>query len=151
MSHTELDQLDVLQRVLERRLTPRQASTLLNLGERQVQRLCRALREHGPAGLVSKKRGRPSNRRLPQALRQQALALVRERYADFGPTLAHEKLEEFHGIRVSVEALRKWMVQDQNLEVKTWARLSGRRRSPHISDNLLSISDPQVSIALHRL
>ncbi|WP_407674601.1 ISNCY family transposase [Paraliomyxa miuraensis] len=126
MSRTELDRLDVVQRVLERRLTQRQAATLLGLGERQVQRLCRTVRAHGAAGLVSKKRGRPSNRQCPQALRQRAVALVRERYADFGPTLAQEKLEELHELCVSVETLRKWMIQDE-----LWVPRALRQRPPH--------------------
>lgn len=126
MSHTELDRLEVLQRVLDRRLTQRRAATMLDLGERQVQRLCRALRKHGPAGLVSKKRGLRSNRRLPAALRERALTLVRKRYADFGPTLAQEKLEELHGVHVSVETLRKWMTQDE-----LWVPRALRQRRPH--------------------
>jgi hypothetical protein len=62
--------------------------------------------------LVSKKRGRRSTRRLPDATRSEVLGVVRERYGDFGPTLAHEKLTELHGVTVSVETLREWMVSD---------------------------------------
>src|SRR3954466_7703859 len=57
------------------------------------------------------RRGRPSNNRLPDVLRDQAIALVREHYADFGPTLAAEKLEDRHDLRVSRETLRSWMIQ----------------------------------------
>src|SRR5262249_45734818 len=54
--------------------------------------------EHGgAASLLSKRRGRPSNNRLPEAYRELALLLVRKRYADFGPPLAAEKLAEVHG------------------------------------------------------
>ncbi len=110
MSAKELDRLEVLGRVVERRLTQRQAAEQLGLSERQVRRLCRALRRQGAAGLVSRKRGRPSNRRLPAVVREQAVALVRERYADFGPTLAGEKLAAQHGVAVSTETLRQWMI-----------------------------------------
>ncbi|MCC6641924.1 MAG: helix-turn-helix domain-containing protein [Deltaproteobacteria bacterium] len=110
MSAKELDRLEVLGRVIERRLTQRQATEQLGLSLRQVERLCGALRRDGAAGLVSGKRGRPSNRKLPAVLRQQALELVRARYADFGPTFACEKLAERHDIEVSRETLRHWMI-----------------------------------------
>lgn len=54
--------------------------------------------------------GRPSNNRISDGVRDYALALVRERYADFGPTLATEKLGERDGLHVSRETVRGWMV-----------------------------------------
>ncbi len=90
MSHTELERLEVIQRVRERRLTQGEAATMLGLGVRQVQRLCAAYRDQRAAGLVSGRRGRRSNRRLPDGRRRGALELVCTRYADFGPTLAAE-------------------------------------------------------------
>jgi hypothetical protein len=66
------------------------------------------LQAAGVAALVSKKRGRPSNNRLGQALRVEVLNLVRERYDDCGPTLAHEKLTDQHGVKLSIETLRRW-------------------------------------------
>jgi hypothetical protein len=126
MSAKELDRLEVLGRVIERRLTQRQAAEQLGLSERQVRRLCRALGEQGAGGLVSRKRGRPSNRKLPVAVRDEALALVRARYADFGPTLAGEKLAEQHGVAVCVETLRQWMIR-----ADLWTPRSQRPRRAH--------------------
>jgi hypothetical protein len=77
---------------------------------RQIKRLKQRLLAEGPAGLVSKKRGRPSNRQLAPELLEQALGLVARHYADFGPTLACEKLQERHGLNLSVETLRKAMI-----------------------------------------
>jgi hypothetical protein len=111
MSRKKIDRLDVIRRVNERRLTQVKAAQLLGLGPRQVGRLCAAYGRHGPPGLVSRQRGKASNRRLPAALQTRALELVRERYADFGPTLAGEKLRELHGVDVSRETLRKWMAE----------------------------------------
>ena len=99
----------MIRRVLERRLTQVKAAEILGLGARQVGRLCAAYGRHGPPGLVSRQRGKASNRRLPLALQMRSLDLVRERYADFGPTLAAEKLLELHGVDVARETLRKWM------------------------------------------
>jgi hypothetical protein len=110
MSAREVDRLDVVRSVVEGRLTQAKAGELTGLSERQVWRLCAAYEAHGAAGIVSKKRGRPSNRRLAAELQEDAVALVRERYADFGPKLAHEKLLELHDIRIGRETLRKWLV-----------------------------------------
>ena len=126
MSARELNRLEVLGRVAERRLTQRRAAEQLGLSERQVRRLCRALGQQGAPGLVSRKRGHPSNRKLPAAVRERALGLVRARYADFGPTLAREKLFEHHGVEVSTETLRQWMI-----DAGLWVPRSQRPRRAH--------------------
>lgn len=126
MSHRELNRLEVVGRVIERRLSQWKAAEQLNLTVRQVQRLCRNLRQHGPAGLVSRKRGRPSNRRTPAAVREHIVELVRSRYADFGPTLACEKLVELHGVKVSIETVRTWMI-----ETGLWIPRARRSGLPH--------------------
>jgi transposase len=112
VSEMELSRLDTLQRIAERRLTCTAAAKLLGLSRRQVHRLLNAYRAQGPAALVSKRRGQPSNRRYPAELRHKALGLVREHYHDFGPTFAAEKLAEHHDLRISHETLRQWMIQD---------------------------------------
>ena len=97
MSDRELRRLEVLQDLDRRRLTTVAASQLLGLERRQVFRLLKAYRIEGPTGLISKRRGRRGNRRKPEAVRRAVLAMIRERYWDFGPTLAAEKLREAHG------------------------------------------------------
>ncbi|WP_371826881.1 ISNCY family transposase [Microvirga sp. VF16] len=109
----------------ESRLTARQAANMLRLTERQVWRLLGRFRHDGAAGLASRKRGRVSNRRLHPALREITMSLVRVHYADFGPTLAAEKLAERHDLRVGRETLRKWMMEDG-----LW--LDRRRRLPSV-------------------
>src|SRR5215208_8453258 len=111
MSKRELNRIDVLARLESGRLTPVTAASLLRVSERQVYRLMRRFRDDGPAGMADRRRGRPSNNRLPDVLREQAVALVREPYADFGPTLAAEKLADRHALRVSRETLRSWMIR----------------------------------------
>ncbi|WP_370886584.1 ISNCY family transposase [Caballeronia sp. RCC_10] len=85
------------------------AAERLGLCERQISRLARRYVASGPVALISGKRGQPSNRELPADLRSRAMALVRERYVDFGPTLACEKLRECHGIALGKETVRRWM------------------------------------------
>src|SRR3954462_1579486 len=110
MSKKEFDRLEVLLGGRSGRLRVADACELLSLKRRQVFRLLAGLKHGGTASLVSKRRGRPSNNRLPEAYRELALSLVREQYADFGPTLAAEKLVEVHGCAISRETLRAWMI-----------------------------------------
>lgn len=109
MSAKELKRLEVIRRVLESRWPQARAGALLGLTTRQVRRLCRAFEVAGPSGLVSRKRGRKSNRRLTDEFEARVMAIVREHYGDFGPKLAQEKLLELHDLRVGRETLRKWM------------------------------------------
>src|SRR5436190_19836478 len=110
MSDGELKRLEVLRDLDQKRLTSEAAAQLLGLERRQVFRLLKAYRSQGATGLISKRRGCPSNRRKPVELRDKALAIIRERYGDFGPTLAAEKLREVHGIALGRETLRLWMI-----------------------------------------
>jgi transposase len=112
MSQHELSRLEVFQQLLEKRLKQRQAADLLGLSVRQVIRLAKAFKREGAAALVSQRRGRPSNNRLAAPLLTQAGELLRAHYYDFGPTLAHEKLVEGHGLRLSVESVRHLMTAE---------------------------------------
>ena len=92
MSDKDLSRYKVINDVCERRLRRVDAAEILNLSERQVQRLMNRLRESGAASLAHGARGKPSNNRLPSHYRQTILSIVRKHYADFAPTLAQEKL-----------------------------------------------------------
>jgi hypothetical protein len=112
MSKQEFSRLDVLLRVQSGRLRISDACVLIGLQRRQVFRLLRGLKQDGATSLLSKRRGKPSNHRLPAEVRTLALSIVRERYCDFGPSLVAEKLAEHHGCSVSRETLRGWMIAD---------------------------------------
>ena len=112
MSDRELTRLRVMIDLADDRLTVDAAATLIGLGRRQIYRLRRAFSADGPAGLASRKRGRPSNRKRGETFRATVLSLVREHYIDFGPTLAVEKLTSRHGLRIGVETLRQWMMAE---------------------------------------
>jgi len=117
MSQGELSRLEVVQRVKQKNLKQREAAELLGLTERQIKRLCKLYEEDGVSGLISKRRGRPSNNRLAVKTVKKARELLRTHYHDFGPTLAHEKLT-IKGVRLSVEAVRQLMIAEGLWQVR---------------------------------
>ena len=126
MSCNELTRLRVLIDVADGRLSVEGATGLIGVGRRQIYRLLQAFHADGPDGLISRKRGGPSNRALGAVFRETVLAIVRERYADFGPTLAAEKLSELHGLDLGVETLRQWMIG-----AGIWVRRKDRLKRIH--------------------
>jgi transposase len=106
MSAKERDRSAVMRRVVACELTQVRAGELLGLGVRQVKRLVAAFRRRGDRGLVSGKRGKPSNNPLDRSVITRIEAALRERYPDFGATFAAEKLSQHEGISVSKETVR---------------------------------------------
>ncbi|WP_426233723.1 helix-turn-helix domain-containing protein, partial [Pararhizobium sp. DWP3-4] len=109
MSERDLQRIEILSKVVAGRMTMVSAAHVLDLSERQVRRLLERIRTGGAASIRHKAIGRPSNNRISDGVRDYAVTLVHERYADFGPTLAAEKLAERDGLHVSRETLRSWM------------------------------------------
>jgi transposase len=105
----DLKRLHVMHKVLEGTMTQAEAAELLSLSERQIRRIVQRLRAEGDPGIVHRSRGTPSNRKLPKKLKDRIVHLYKKTYADFGPTLFAEKLEEREGIRVSRETARTWL------------------------------------------
>lgn len=111
MSMREIDRLKTVQAVVDGDLKPMVAAARMGLTTRQVRRLAHRYRTEGVTGLVSRKRGRVGNRQLAPQLASTALGIIRDRYADFGPTLACEKLHELHGITLGKETVRRLMTE----------------------------------------
>ena len=130
MSAREADRLSVVRKVVSKRLVQREAAERLGLSIRQVKRLARRYRDDGAAGLVSRRRGRRSNNALDPGVRREVMDVVRDRYADFGPTLACEKLTEVHGHSLSVETLRQWMIAEGLWKAKSRRRARIHQRRP---------------------
>ena len=124
MSVKELRRIHVLRQVMEQKLTQVKAGVLVGLTARHVRRLLQRVRTEGDAGLVHRGRGKPSNRRMPEKVKAKVLTLYAQRYGDFGPTLAAEKLAERHGLTLSDETLRRWL-QAQGVDHFR------RRKRPH--------------------
>ena len=103
----------VLDLLAAKQITPRQASQQLKITIRQIGRIAKRYKTEGVSGLYSKKLGQHSNNKFPDAIKNRFTQVVREKYPDFGPTFAHEKLTEFHDAQFSIETLRKWMIEER--------------------------------------
>jgi transposase len=112
MSTKELSRLEVMQRLAEKRMSQKEAGEILHVGTRQIKRLLKRYRNQGAAGLVSRHRGRKANNRLSESVKKQGLDLLKTKYQGFGPTLAHEKLVEKDKLQVSLESVRKIMIEE---------------------------------------
>jgi transposase len=119
----ELRRLHVIEKVLEGGLKQIEAAEILCLSSRQIRRVVKRVKQEGQRGIVHRSRGRPSNRRIADQLRDKVIRFYREKYKDFGPTLACEKLLERDGVRISDETLRRWL-----LESGDWKRIRKGRR-----------------------
>lgn len=112
MSEKEIYRLQIMTQLAEKQITQRRAGEQLGVSIRQVRRIWLRFKQEGAEGLINKSRGKPSHNRLSEEVKRQALDLILERYRDFGPTLAREKLVEVHGLQVSDETVRKLMIAE---------------------------------------
>lgn len=112
MKEHEVDRAGVMQRLAAKEIKQRHAAKLLNISVRQVKRIFKSYKLHGAIGLVHKGRGREGNRALPQEEKDRMLDIIKISYADFGPTLACEKLAERHGVHHADETIRKLMIAE---------------------------------------
>jgi transposase len=126
LSQRERDRLRVLHEIRRKQITQREAARRLKISDRHVRRLLVAVEKRGDRALLHGLRGRPSNCRLAARWERKILTRVRERYADFGPTLAAEHLAQ-EGLPVSRETLRKWMVK-----ASLWRPRAQRVKSIHV-------------------
>ena len=110
MSQKEAKRGQVMELLTAGKIDQKEAGKILAVSVRQIKRILRRYRTLGLPGLISKKRGRVSNRRVDETIRTTAIKMIGEHYCDFGPTLAAEKLAELHDIHLSVETVRQIMI-----------------------------------------
>jgi transposase len=110
MSADELKRLLVVQKIVDKNLTQVLAAKQLGLTDRQMRRLVKSYKLYGAEGLVSKQRGQNRKRKYSDDKIDDIKKLVSQHYYDFGPKFAAEKLTERHGIKISKETLRQWMI-----------------------------------------
>jgi biotin operon repressor len=123
MTQAERDRLVALKKAQKKLITQKQVAEELGITERHVRRLLRALKRRGDKVVVHALRGLPSNRKINADTEQKVITILSQPvYRGFGPTLAAEYLETEHGIQVSRETVRQWMVK-----AKLW-----RARKQHI-------------------
>jgi transposase len=111
MSINELSRLELIIKIIEKKLKQSEAADILGVGIRQIKRLVKKYRFEGALGLISKKRGSPGNHCLSKGLKELALGLIVDQYGDFGPTLAQEKLKEVDNLEISVSTVRSLMIE----------------------------------------
>lgn len=125
MTEKELTSYNLILQVTQKKLSQMKASELLGISDRHFRRLLKAYKEKGPSALISKRRGKPSNNRISEKIRQKVLKLLNTRYKGFGPTFASEKLKEEYKVGLSAETLRQLMIKEGLWKSKS-------RRQPHI-------------------
>jgi hypothetical protein len=112
MSIKEANRLSIMRQIDKKMLSVKKASEELGVSLRQAKRIRRRYILHGELGLISKHRGKISPNRIDLKLKNQVLGILRrDEYAGFGPTLVKEKLRQRHGIYLSDETLRNWMIE----------------------------------------
>ena len=124
MTQEELKRLHIIRKALDKSITQAEAAGIIGVCLRQVQRIVKIVRAEGDKGVIHKSRGQPSNRALPNKIKDKALKLYKEKYPDFGPTLGSEKLFEIDKIKINDETLRLWLLGADIFYKK-------RRKRPH--------------------
>lgn len=129
MTPKELSRYGVIKRLIEKEIDGTEASKQLGLSKRQVKRIKARVIKEGARGIIHGQRGKTSNNRIPEDKVKEMKAIIKDKYHDFGPTFAAEKLEENHQIKVSNEKLRQLMIgwdcwkvrpRKKNKEYRAW-------------------------------
>lgn len=128
MNEKELTRWRIIEEVLNKKLTQKEAATSLDISERQLRNLITAYKKSGKEGLISKHRGKVSNNKYDKQLKDKALQILAEKYPGYGPTLSTEKLQENHGIPPSRETIRNWLIERNMWRIKHSRKKVHQRR-----------------------
>lgn len=112
MSMKEAKRLHVVRQAIEKGITQAEAARVIGLDLRQVQRIVRRVRQEGDQGICHRARGKRPNNLIPEKVKDKVLKLCRGIYYELGPTHAGEKLLEKDQVKVSVETLRTWFIEE---------------------------------------
>jgi len=110
MTQRELDRVKILHQAIQKRITQEKAGELLELSREWVNRLCQRIKKKGDRAVIHGLRGQPSNHQLPAGLADKAISKIKEKYSDFRPGFAAEKLLELDKIKLSAETVRRLMI-----------------------------------------
>ncbi len=111
LSTKEIDRLMLISQIEQEKISVLEASSLMELSQRQIYRILKRVKAEGAKGIIHKLRGRISNRGYPGELKEEIIKIYKKRYSDYGPTLFSEMLEEYHNISMNRETLRNWLRQ----------------------------------------
>lgn len=123
MTEKDLSLHNLILKVRDRGIKQVNAAELLGVSDRHFRRLLKSFREKGPEGLLSKRRGKPSNSRIKDSLREEIVNKLKTTYSECGPTFVWEKLIKVEGIKVSLETVRKIMMKEGLWESRKRKRL----------------------------
>lgn len=111
MRQEELRRLHIVRKILDKKLKQTEAAGKLDLSYRQIKRIAKRVKEEGDNGIIHKSRGQPSKRKLSDKTKNKVIRLYQQKYYDFGPTFANEKLFEIDKIKIGVQTLRNWLME----------------------------------------
>jgi len=130
LTEKELRKLNTIKQLAEGIIKQSEAAESLGISDRQVRRLLIKYRDEGFEGFANKSRGKPSNHQVDKYFKDKVAKLVKERYPDFGPTFASEKLQELDDISVPVSTLRRIMIEYEIWGEKKRKKPTYRTRRP---------------------
>ncbi len=111
MTVPEADKNALMKQIGSKKTSIKEASQMMGISYRQARRLWQRYQREGPTGLISKRRGKPSNNQIASDMKEKVLSLIKSKYADYGPTLVKEKLHEKHSLILAKETIRQIMIQ----------------------------------------
>jgi len=131
MADAKLTQADqekaaILTLAIEGKITNDRAAKQLCLSIRQVQRAKAAIRKNGIASVAHGLKGKIGNHHIAEDIKKQSLDAIKERYSDFKPSFATEKLAENHSITISYGTTRLWMIQEKLWKPRKQKQISYR-------------------------
>lgn len=126
----EQEKLAIINDLLSGKITNNQAATMLGISARQIKRLKKQVRREGAGAVVHKLKGRQGNHHIDEVIREKALTVIKEKYTDFKPTFATEKLAERHAIHISPETTRLWMTKENLWKPRKQKKITYRSWRP---------------------
>jgi len=111
MSVKEAKRVGIIEQVVKGEITQVKAGGILGITGRQVRRVLVRYKEGGVEGLIHRSRGKEGHNRIGE--KDKILKIYHDKYPDFGPTFASEKLWEINKIRVNRETLRQWLIKEE--------------------------------------
>lgn len=112
LTPAEQEKAAILTLAIKGKVTNSHAAKQLRLSIRQVQRAKAAIRKDGIAAVVHRLKGKPGNHRIAEDIKEKSLRVIKEKYSDFKPSFATEKLAENHSITISYGTTRLWMIEE---------------------------------------